>query len=140
MRDTVIILASLALGACASNSWAGYDVRTASDPGSAAPTQARDVTPVRKPNVVRDTGLQAIIGARASTLTSRFGKARIDLSEGDARKLQFATEQCVLDIYLYPERAGLEPIATHIEARLRQTGSPTDRAICASQIAERARR
>ena len=33
------------------------------------------------------------------------------------RKLQFAGERCVLDVFLYPLREGQEPVATYVEAR-----------------------
>lgn len=89
------------------------------------------------PQVSREAGLQDIIGARAHVLLSRFGKPRIDLAEGDARKLQFASTKCVLDIYLYPLQAGSEPVATHVETRLREDAGQIDKSRCLNQIAGR---
>lgn len=79
----------------------------------------------------------SIIGEGARSLTSRFGNARIDLTEGQARKLQFAGTSCVLDIYLYPVAAGTEPVATHVDARLRRDGSDTDKAGCIAEVQRR---
>ena len=91
----------------------------------------------RPPQVQRETGLRSIIGQRAEALKSRFGKTRIDLSEGDARKLQFAGETCVLDIYLYPLEADAVPVATHVEARRRAGGASIDKQACLAEIARR---
>ena len=46
-----------------------------------------------------------------------FGTPRLDIVEGDARKLQFSGGACVLDVYLYPPAAGREPETTYIDAR-----------------------
>ena len=92
----------------------------------------------RAPQVMRESGLESVIGEGAASLSRRFGEARIDLKEGDARKLQFASADCVLDIFLYPLREGGAPVATHVEARLRQGGAPAPRERCIDEI-ERAR-
>jgi hypothetical protein len=88
------------------------------------------------PQVMAGQGLGGVIGSPGGALTSRFGTPRIDLVEGDARKLQFAGSACVLDIYLYPAAAApaAEPTATHIEARLRQGGAPADPSACIREI------
>ncbi|PKP90329.1 MAG: hypothetical protein CVT76_09985, partial [Alphaproteobacteria bacterium HGW-Alphaproteobacteria-15] len=67
----------------------------------------------------------------------RFGAPRIDLAEGDARKLQFAGPSCVLDIFLYPLSAGAEPTATHVDARLRQGGAAVDQGACIRELETR---
>ncbi|QFT76428.1 hypothetical protein FIU90_02615 [Erythrobacter sp. THAF29] len=85
----------------------------------------------------REAGLDGVLGQRATALLSRFGAARIDLKEGDARKLQFAGEKCVLDVFLYPLEAGAEPVATHVEARERQGGGATSKTRCLAEIARR---
>ena len=85
----------------------------------------------------REAGLDSVLGQRASVLLSGYGKARIDLKEGDARKLQFAGERCVLDVFLYPLEAGAEPVATHVEARERQGGGDTSKTSCLAEIARR---
>jgi hypothetical protein len=79
-------------------------------------------------------GLEGIIGERAGSLVRRFGEARIDLAEGDARKLQFTSDRCVLDVFLYPLESNAEPVATHVVARERKGGGETDRAGCIGDI------
>lgn len=86
------------------------------------------------PQVMARQGLGGVIGSPAEVLTRRFGAPRIDLIEGDARKLQFAGAACVIDIYLYHVAAAAQPTATHIEARLRQGGTPADPGACIREV------
>lgn len=94
---------------------------------------------VRAPQIMRSGALDGVIGERAASLSRRFGDARIDLAEGDARKLQYVSDRCVLDIYLYPLEANADPVATHVEARNRQGGADTDRAGCIAEVERAAR-
>lgn len=94
-------------------------------------------TVVVVPEVMAPAGLGGVIGSSADALTRRFGPPRIDLAEGDARKLQFAGSACVLDIYLYPVSAAAAPTATHVEARLRQGGAPADPGACIREVEAR---
>jgi hypothetical protein len=82
-------------------------------------------------------GLEGVIGANAAALRQQFGQPRIDLAEGDARKLQFSGAACVLDIYLYPPAAGGEPRATHVDARRASDGQDVDRAACIAALRQR---
>ena len=128
------------LAACSSGAAGGSYVRTA--PAARAPAQPAQTTPnpaFRSPQVMRGAGIDSVIGTGASALTSRFGDARIDLAEGDARKLQFVSDRCVLDIYLYPLEANGAPVATHIEARARNGGGEADRARCIADVESAAR-
>lgn len=79
-------------------------------------------------------GLEGVIGADANGLQRQFGQARLDVREGDARKLQFSGEACVLDVYLYPPRPGAEPTATYVDARRASDGLDVDRAACISAL------
>lgn len=83
---------------------------------------------------MRAPGLESVIGQSAAQLERRFGHARLDIPEGDARKLQFTGEPCVLDIYLYPLRPGEQPVATHVEARRASDGRAVDRAACVAAL------
>lgn len=87
-------------------------------------------TSFRTPEIMRERGLETVIGKTAGQLERQFGKAQLDLIEGDARKIQFAGEPCVLDIYLYPLTPGTSPTATHVEARRASDGAAVDRASC----------
>lgn len=82
-------------------------------------------------------GVEGIIGANAAGLQLLFGTARLDVFEGDARKLQFAGEPCVLDVYLYPMREGGEPAATYVDARRASDGLDVDRASCVAALKRR---
>ncbi|MDE2436447.1 MAG: hypothetical protein KGM49_09320 [Sphingomonadales bacterium] len=82
-------------------------------------------------------GLEGVIGATSADLTRRFGAPRLDVIEGDARKLQFSGTACVLDIYLFPSAAGREPQATYVDARRASDGQDVDRAACVSALQKR---
>lgn len=86
------------------------------------------------PTILREKGLESVIGQRASSLARRFGTARIDLAEGDARKLQFTSATCVLDVFLYPLEQNAVPVATHVEARERIGGNSADRVRCIEEV------
>ncbi|MDP5103935.1 MAG: hypothetical protein NWP98_08420 [Erythrobacter sp.] len=117
--------AALALSGCASSP------KPAPTAAATVPTRSGAV---RVPQVMAAQGLEGVIGLTAPTLTRRFGEPRIDLAEGDARKLQFAGSSCVLDIYLYPQRFGADPTAAHVEARLRQGGVAVDQGACIREV------
>ncbi len=100
------------------------------------PTDPRPSVPgdFLPPKVMNDSGLEYVIGARASQLEQVFGPARLDVLEGDARKMQFVGEACVLDVYLYPLRPGAEPTATYVDARRASDALDVDRAACAAAL------
>lgn len=125
-RAIASIAALLFVGACASGP---VTPRVSTAP--AAPSAE-----FRAPPIMRGADSNGIIGQSAAALMSEFGMARIDLTEGDARKLQFVSATCVLDIFLYPLEAGREPVATHIETRLRRGGMRTERASCVAEVKE----
>lgn len=139
MRRAPLLTAALlamALAGCAGG--ASPRKPAAPRPGfrPAAPATPRS-TIVVVPEVMAPAGLSGVIGSPAATLTARFGSPRIDLAEGDARKLQFAGQTCVLDIYLYPVAAAAEPTATHVEARFRQGGAPAEPGACIREVEQR---
>ncbi|MBX9665279.1 hypothetical protein [Novosphingobium sp.] len=86
-----------------------------------------------RPHIQVLPGLEGVIGADADALTRQFGAPRLDVREGDARKLQWSGTPCVLDAYLYPPDAGGRPIATFIDAR-RGDGRDVDRAACVAAL------
>lgn len=75
-------------------------------------------------------GLEDVIGQSTSAVQQMFGPPVLNVREGDARKLQYRSEACVLDIYFYPLRPGGEPSATHIDARRSSDARDVDRAAC----------
>ena len=105
-------------------------------PGAPAPRTGQPSVPGAfiAPKVMNDPALSFVIGSRASQLEQTFGPPRLDVLEGDARKLQFAGEQCVLDVFLYPLSPGAEPTATYVDARRASDALDVDRGACAKAL------
>ena len=113
------LLAALLLAACVSP--------TATEQPAPAPAAAPRYSPL---------GLEGVIGRTARFLEAEFGEADLDVREGTARKLQFASQVCVLDTYLYPPKGGGEPIVTYVDART-PDGRDIDRASCVAALTRR---
>ena len=117
------------------------------EPEPAPAQQSRQPPPARPqqpapqgfvmPQVLRLPGLERVIERDGTALLNTFGPPRLDVREGDMRKLQFTGEACVLDVFLYPLRPGAEPVATHVEARRPSDGLDVDRAACIAALARR---
>lgn len=90
--------------------------------------------PVPAPVVHSAPGLEGVIGGRTGDLARLFGTPRLDVQEGDARKLQFVGPACVLDVYLYPQGPGTEPRATYVDARRSTDARDVDRAACVAAL------
>lgn len=86
------------------------------------------------PTVMQAAGLEGVIGQGKAALIRQFGPARLDVPEGDALKLQWTGQTCVLDVYLYPLRPGAEPTATHVDARRASDAEDVDRARCVAAL------
>ena len=131
---------SLALSACVSGPEPQqYRVPSRTAPAPVPPQrQPLPNAPARDgfivPEVMNRPGLEGVIGKNATALANVFGPPRLEVGEGDARKLQFTGQACVLDIYLYPLRPGAEPSATHVEARRASDGQDVDRASCIAAL------
>lgn len=82
-------------------------------------------------------GIEGLIGSNANALSRQLGAPRLDVREGDARKLQFSGESCVLDVWLYPLSPGAEPTATYVEARRASDGLDVDRVACVRALLRR---
>jgi hypothetical protein len=89
--------------------------------------------------VLSAPGLEGVIGADADALTRQFGAPRLDVQDGDARKLQWSGVACVLDAYLYPPESGGRAAATYVDAR-RGDGRDVDRAACVTALRQAPRR
>lgn len=94
-------------------------------------------TGFRAPQVLRVPGLEGVIEADADSLIRQFGTPRLDVAEGDMRKLQFAGEACVLDLFLYPLREGGKPVATYLDTRRASDGLDVDRRACVEALRRR---
>ena len=98
MRLIIPATAALLLAACASTP----------TPAPVAPT----------PVVVEPPERGDLIGMNASELTARFGQPQLRVVEGDGLKLQYRSDACVLDAYLYPPASGSRtPRVTHVDTR-----------------------
>ena len=123
------------LAACASSG--GTQVASSQSPPPVRVTTVPATRPApplatgfRAAKVMNLPGLEGVIGADQPGLQRQFGTPRLDVHEGDARKLQFSGEACVLDVYLYPPSPGATPTATYVDARRASDGLDVDRAAC----------
>ena len=128
---------ALVLAGCATTAPPAKPVSVGTKPALTKPAPTR-VRPSRKPppSAIAQVvpGVEGVIGNDAAGLIRQFGKPRLDILEGDARKLQFSGTACVLDAYLYPPVAGREPLATYIDARRPSDGQDVDRAACIAAL------
>ncbi|MES2493827.1 MAG: hypothetical protein V4579_11180 [Pseudomonadota bacterium] len=131
----------LALGAMVAGCATSRTIPVSGGATVAAPPRARGVTtrpPLRRnpplPQVQTLAGADGVIGAAPAELIRQFGAPRLDVWEGDARKLQYSGTACVLDIYLYPQAPGREPKATYVDARRVSDGQEVDRAACVAAL------
>ena len=143
MRLTISLLAFCLLSACATT--APQDVppsppRPVDQTMQVPPTRPNAGAPIAgvpAPRIMEGPGLGGIIREPAAVLSSRFGQPRLDVREGDMRKLQFSGQACVLDIFLYPLSPGAEPVATWVEARRASDGAAVDRLACIQALSSR---
>lgn len=135
-RDSLLILALVPLLAACGGASGGGKVASASAKPAPPPIRAPLRAPPPRAQVQMVPGLEGVIGVGASELSRQFGTARLDVWEGDARKLQFTGVPCVLDVYLYPPAQGRDPIATYVEAR-RTDGREVDKVACVSALRKR---
>jgi hypothetical protein len=139
-REILTTLALVPLLAACSSAGGGGKVRPTRPAAvkPAKPARAPVRQPAKRPpppaEIHMVPGLESVIGASASQLTRQFGTPRLDVWEGDARKLQFSGTPCILDIYLYPSAPGREPQATYVDARRASDGRGVDRAGCAAAL------
>lgn len=137
-RKSLPMLAiALVLSGCASNTPSPRSTPLP-PPGQAgnAVRQPGRITP-RAPSFQTVPGLEGVIGADRSSLVRQFGPPRLDVWEGDARKLQFTGSACLLDIYLYPTKHSGEPIASYLDARRVSDGQDVDRTACVAALRKR---
>ncbi|ANU06802.1 hypothetical protein [Paraurantiacibacter namhicola] len=143
MRAKIALLLTPLAAACASVPDAPQQARPVPPrPEASRPPPQQSVTPAApagflQPQVLRMRGLEDVIERDRAALVGLFGTPRLDVVEGDARKLQFSGEACVLDVYLYPMSPGAEPVATYVDARRYSDGLDVDRAACVEALRQR---
>ncbi|WP_230771341.1 hypothetical protein [Sphingomonas sp. Leaf4] len=116
MRRTAALFAGLTLSACATG-----------------PVVRQNALPMPPAPAYGTIGLERVMGQNATTIGQLFGQPLLDLSEGPGRKLQYGSDICVLDAYLYPPATGGVPVVRHVDARQR-SGAPIDRASCVAAL------
>ena len=133
------LLPLVALAACGPTT--GAKVASTPAPGTARMASVPPTRPAapaggrfRAARVMNAAGLEGVIGVDSAALQRMFGAPRLDVWEGDARKLQFSGEACVLDVYLYPARPGVAPTSTYVDARRASDGLDVDRAACVKAL------
>ncbi|MCB2088515.1 MAG: hypothetical protein R3E18_04335 [Sphingomonadaceae bacterium] len=147
MRKTngfALLCGTALLAACGSATTGTTPVRTTTAPVSKPVRTTTAIPPSQPPRtapgsfrparVMQVPGLEGVIGSNADGLQRQFGLARLDVWEGDVRKLQFSGDACVLDIYLYPAQPGAEPQATYLDARRASDGLDVDRVACVKAL------
>ena len=133
-RLSLVAFASLA--GCTANT----EPRSTPAPASAgvpkaSPTRVRPPRTATRPATPQLVpGVAGVIGSDAAGLIRQFGAPRLDVIEGDARKLQWRGGACVLEAYLYPPAAGKEALATYIDARRASDLQDVDRAQCIAAL------
>lgn len=133
-RHLLALPALLAVAACGGSTEAVRPLPPPPAPKLVRPAPPAAIQTQRpRPHIQVLPGLEGVIGADAEALTRQFGAPRLDVREGDARKLQWSGIPCVLDAYLYPPDAGGRPVATFVDAR-RGDGRDVDRAACVAAL------
>jgi hypothetical protein len=99
---------------------------------AAAPQQ-----PVTQPQPVPVTPAEPeprrLLGLTAQELVGHLGNPQLQVREGSSLKLQFRTQRCVLDAYLYPSGGGGPLRVTYVDTRTSR-GVATDQAACISAL------
>lgn len=112
---------ALALSAC-----------TSEKPAPRAPATYAMPTAAAAPR----NALDRVMGMDARGLVQMFGPAQQDVREEGARKLQFGSNACILDAYLYPPSKGREPVTTYVATRT-PDGRDAERNSCISALNRR---
>lgn len=142
-RALFTALLSMLLAACGGNGGVQSAANKPAKPATKAPAprQVAVRAPVKAPPPAPKRqvlpGLEGVIGATPDALVRRFGPPRLDVYEGDARKLQFIGVACVLDIYFYPPAAGREVEASYVEARRASDAQDVDDVACVNALSKR---
>jgi hypothetical protein len=134
-RTLMALIAPLALAACGTDQDSLRPLPAPARPALVlpAPPPTPQTQQRRAVHVLSAPGLEGVIGADADALTRLFGPPRLDVREGDARKLQWSGTACVLDAYLYPAETGGRAAATYVDAR-RGDGRDVDRGACVAAL------
>ncbi len=90
--------------------------------------------PSEAPRVTSE--LERVMGKDARALVQLLGQPVQDVREAAARKLQFATNDCVLDAYLYAPSEGRDAVVTYVAARVAD-GRDAERNSCITALRQK---
>jgi len=94
-------------------------------PAAAAPQEAALPTPPALPRIA----VKEVLGFSRNDLVAAFGAPAFSRVDKGAEILRFRGEGCVLDVFLYKDRAGGPARVAHFEAR-DAAGKAADREAC----------
>jgi len=140
MRLIAIAMTALTLAGCSAipKTYGAPPPPAARPPAQAAPPPTVPAPPpvagFRAPEIMQGPGLEGVIRQNEAALTRQFGTPRLNVTEGDMKKLQFTAPACVLDIYLYPLAPQAAPVATWLQARRSSDGREVDLRACMAAI------
>jgi hypothetical protein len=102
---------------------------------AACATRPQEPVVQAPPVTVRPAQVRSVIlGLTASELVGHFGNPALQVREGVGLKLQFRSNRCVLDAFLYgPESGTGVQRVTYVDTRL-PSGVATDQAACISAL------
>ena len=135
IRPFAVVLLPLALTACGAATGTGTSTRGPATAGQLPPPNLHrgGTLPGRGEG---DSGGGQVMGRNAAQLARDFGPPRLAVTEGPAHKLQYVSDRCVMDAYLYAPRAGAEPVVTHIDTRSPE-GTDVARDACIATLPRR---
>jgi hypothetical protein len=134
MKSSIAIMAgaALLLTACGSATTASRSGQRPVTAGMRPATNDHRGTPA--PVATGQAG--DLLGRDRAGLVALFGNPRLDTQDGAATRLQFSSDRCVLDAYLYAQRSGAQPTVTHVDART-PDGADADRGDCIAALRRR---
>jgi len=101
--------------------------------GCAAAPQQPVAQPQPVPVTPAEPQTRRLLGLTAQEIVGQLGNPALQVREGSSLKLQFRTQRCVLDAYLYPSGGGGPLRVTYIDTRT-SSGVSTDQAACISAL------
>jgi len=102
--------------------------------GCAAAPQQPVAQPQPVPVTPAEPQTRRLLGLTAQELVGQLGNPALQVREGSSLKLQFRSQRCVLDAYLYPSGNGGGSLrVTYVDTRT-ASGAATDQAACISAL------
>lgn len=101
---------------------------------AACVTRPQPVQPPQQPSLPSQHMRGAIIGMTTEEVVRLLGTPVLQIREGSSLKLQFRSQFCVLDAYLYPPVGAAAPYrVSYVDTRSRAL-APVDQATCLASL------